>query len=78
MSTQKTQYVNAVLNQSKHHNIPNRLRRIRTRIDQDGFTHRDSLELDNIDSMMTTIRIQSEKTLVPPPTPYKHTAVGKR
>ena len=27
---------------------------------------------------MTAIRIQGEKQLVPPPSPYKHTSIGKR
>ena len=62
----------------KHHNIPNRLRRLQERIKEHGFTQADGRELDNIDNKVTAIRVQGEQNLVPPPSPYKHTSIGKR
>ena len=36
------------------------------------------MELENIDNMVTFFRLQSEKKLIPDPTPYKNTDIGKR
>ena len=61
----------------KHHKIPKRLKCLSSRTDDSGFSHEDEQELDNIDRTMTTIRIQGEKNLFPPPSPFKHTSIGK-
>ena len=64
-------YFQSALDQIKKHNIHYRLRSLQKRINQHGFKQQESQELENIDSIVTSIRLQCEKKLVPSPTSYK-------
>ena len=76
--TSVSKYVSEALRNIHHHNIPHRLRNLQSKIAQQGFNPSVSAELENIDRMVTAIRLQCERNLVPPPTPFKSTTITKR
>ena len=71
-------YIEETLRQAEHHNISTRLSHLRSTIATNGFNTVAQDELENIDQMITTIRLQSEKKLIPAPTPFPSTSVAKR
>jgi len=71
-------YVTNVNEQFNHHNISNRIQSLRKSIRHQGFQPHHASQLEDLDSQISTIRIQSEKNLLKPSTPFKFTSVAKQ
>ena len=77
-TTSVQKYVKESLRQLSHQNIPNLLRQLKAHIVSNEFNEAARLELESIDQTVTSIRLNCEKQLVPPPTPFKYTSIAKQ
>jgi len=70
-------YVQDVLKNMSSQNIQNRLKKLREKIDIEGFNDNAAATLEKLDDQITEIRLLSEKRLLRPSTAFKHTDVAK-